>query len=513
MLLPTERAFKVRTVTLPNRPSGLRWSTLLRLPAAAVLACLGASTSLGGCADEPTAAPACDAEPELRYTTQDIEFVRTPDACFDDLPDWDYAPRYVEIDGLRQAYIDEGPEDGEVVLLLHGQPSWSYLYRKMIPVLVDGGYRVIAMDHLGMGRSDKPTDSAYYSYVLHSDRLERFIEALDLRDITIFVQDWGSLIGLRVAGANIDRFARIAIGDGDLPVAPADTVIDFGIENPDQAEDLPFPYANIPPQQTPLYDGCTLLVDEVMAQLGTGGFEEWARYAMKGASFHPAEVLEALTWFDLPDAEEAAYDSPFPSRIYMAGPRTFPSLAQALPGLNADEWAALSMFEGPVVTIWSSNDPGNLGQCDTQNRWICTVPGAAGQPHARLPESSHFLQDDQGAEIARRLVSFMRQDGAVAGNYEADCSGGEGEGEGGLGATCESDGDCEGQAANACFAIPGQGGFCTIEGCGSGDCAAPFVCCRDCNPAAAGALPFDESACVPQEVSSALAGQAGCTCD
>ena len=118
----------------------------------------------------------CDSEPVIRTTGAGVDFVRTPDSCFDSLPNWPYAPEYVEIDGLRQAYVDEGPADGPVVLLLHGQPSWSYLYRKMIPVLVDTGYRVVAMDHLGMGRSDKPIDIASYSYLGHSDRLERFIE-------------------------------------------------------------------------------------------------------------------------------------------------------------------------------------------------------------------------------------------------------------------------------------------------------------------------------------------------
>lgn len=128
--------------------------------------------------DEPTAEPEatepepepthdevvpCDADPDVMTTVDGVDFVRTPDACFEDLPDWPYEPQYVEIDGLRQAYVDEGPADGEVVLLLHGQPSWSYLYRDMIPVLTDAGYRVIAMDHLGMGRSDKPTDIESYS--------------------------------------------------------------------------------------------------------------------------------------------------------------------------------------------------------------------------------------------------------------------------------------------------------------------------------------------------------------
>jgi len=478
-----------------------------------VLVAVTATLSMACSSDEASEdARACDAEPELLTTADGVEFVRSPDACFDDLPDWSYEPRYVEIDGLRQAYVDEGPEDGEIVLLLHGQPSWSYLYRRMIPVLVDAGYRVIAMDHLGMGRSDKPTDIAYHSYVRHGERLEHFIESLDLRDITLFVQDWGSLVGLRVAGQNIDRFARIAIGNGDLPVVPADTTLDFGIEDPEQSEDLDFPYRAVPDQQPTFYDGCDLLHDEVAAVMGTGGFDVWANYAMKGAAFHPGEVLEALTWIDLSDAEVAAYDAPYPSRVYLAGPRTFPSLAKGLPGLNADAWDALSAFEGPLVTIWGSNDPGNLGQCDTQDRWICTVPGAAGQPHARLDGASHFLQDDQGEAIARRLIAFARQDGAFEGNYAPDCDAGAGPtGEGGLGAPCSSDADCAGQEADFC--LGGPDGICSIEGCEAGACGDPFVCCGDCNPAIAASLPFDGSACVPEAASAQLSDVAGCTCD
>ncbi len=132
-------------------------------------------------------------------TFDGVQFVRTPEECFKNLPDWPYDYQYVEIDGLRQAYAEAGPADGEVVLLLHGQPSWSYLYRTMIPVLSEAGYRVIAMDHVGMGRSDKPVDIEDYSYVGHSDRLERFIQQLGLSDINLFVQDRRSLTGLRVA--------------------------------------------------------------------------------------------------------------------------------------------------------------------------------------------------------------------------------------------------------------------------------------------------------------------------
>jgi haloalkane dehalogenase len=236
----------------------------------------------------------CDAEPEVMTTADGVEFVRTPDACFEGLPDWPYEAQYVEIDGLRQAYVDEGPADGEVVLLLHGQPSWSYLYRDMIPVLADAGYRVIAVDHLGMGRSDKPTELDAYSYLGHNDRLETFIDELGLSDINMFVQDWGSLIGLRVAGSNPDLFATIAVGDGTLPVIPDDVEPYPPVENPDEPADIASPFTAIPAQQVPFYDGCELLLGPE-----EGYFGDWIVYSMTAESFQASEVVEALTWYDL----------------------------------------------------------------------------------------------------------------------------------------------------------------------------------------------------------------------
>ena len=357
---------------------------------------------LVGCdGDGAASSPACDSEPVIQSTAEGIDFVRTPDACFDGLPDWPYEPSYVEIDGLRQAYAEAGPADGPVVLLLHGQPSWAYLYRKMIPVLADAGFRVIAMDHLGMGRSDKPIDIASYSYLGHNDRLLRFIEALDLTDINLFVQDWGSLIGLRIAGLHPERFARIAVGDGMLPLFPEGLEPYPPVEDPDEVEDIPALFAEMPAQQPPFYEGC-----ESLSGLDSGYFGNWMEYAMKAASFHASEVVEAMTWFDLPAEVEAAYDAPFPSRIYMAGPRTFPSLVNEVPGTTEEAWAGLRAYEKPFITIWAANDPGNLGSCDAQQHLVDTIPGAAGQPHDRLPEASHFLQDDQGTEIATRLVPF-----------------------------------------------------------------------------------------------------------
>ncbi len=363
-------------------------------------------TIVTGCGDDDGgstggSAVACDSEPVIMTTEEGIEFVRTPDACFASLPDWPYAAEYVEIDGLRQAYVDEGPADGPVVLLLHGQPSWSYLYRKMIPVLADAGYRVIAMDHLGMGRSDKPTEVGSYSFLTHYDRLERFVEELGLRDMNMFVQDWGSLIGLRFAGLNPDLFARIAVGDGTLPVFPAGFQPFPSVEDPDQIQDIPSIFEGFPAQQIPFFDGCEPLLPS------TGDFGAWIEYSLTSSNFRASEVVEAITWFDLPPEEEAAYDAPFPSRIYMGGPRTFPSLVNELGGLNEQAWQGLTSFERPFLTLWAANDPGNLGQCATQQQLIDSIPGAAGQPHDRLEQASHFLQDDRGLEIGRRLAEFF----------------------------------------------------------------------------------------------------------
>lgn len=380
-----------------------RFSAALALGTVLAASCGGDDgEGSGPNAGEGGEALACDAEPVVRTTSAGVQFVRTPDACFAALPNWPYAPKYVELDGLRQAYVDEGPAGGPVVLLLHGQPSWSYLYRKMIPPLVQAGFRVIAMDHLGMGRSDKPIDPAAYSYLGHAERLQRFIETLDLRDINLFVQDWGSLIGLRVVGLQPARFARVAVGDGTLPVVPAGIQPYPPVEDPDTVADLRSPFADFPPQQPPFYDGCTPLNPPNERET----FGNWMIYAMKGRDFRPSDVVEALTWFDLPDAEQAAYDAPFPSRVYLTGARVFPSLVNELPGVNQAAWVGLTAFEKPFLTVWASNDPGTLGQCATQDTLSTSVPGAKGLSHARLPQASHFLQDDQGEAIAQRLVEF-----------------------------------------------------------------------------------------------------------
>ncbi|GEM_PF-525619 len=354
---------------------------------------------------------ACFAELDVMTTTDGVEFVRTPDACFENLLDWDYEPQYVEIDGLRQAYVDIGSgESGETILLLHGQPSWSYLYRKMIPVLVEEGHRVIAMDHLGLGRSDKPIDPDYYSYVGHVERLETFIEELELEGMTAFVQDWGSLIGLQVVGTNPDRFDRLVVGNGFLPTFPAGETVFELPENPEITRDLYHNnVANAPAQQEPLVREPLNVDDMAEASTEDDFFGLWVDYARNDERFRPEAIVESLTYFDLSSEEEAGYAAPFPSRITMGGVRAFPGLINGVGGVTDAGWAGLGEFDKPFLTIWGDNDGGNLGSPMVQQTLITHIPGSDGWDHTRLEEAGHFLQDDQGEEIARRMNEFIAQ--------------------------------------------------------------------------------------------------------
>ena len=290
--------------------------------------------------------------------------VRTPDSRFEGLPDYDFAPHYVDIDGMRMHYVDEGPRDGGVVLLLHGEPSWSYLYRHMIPPLRDAGLRVIAPDLIGFGKSDKPTRKTDYSYAGHVGWMTAFIEALDLSGINLFCQDWGSLIGLRVAAENEHRFARIALGNGALPTG-------------DQA----IPKA----------------------------FKIWRAFALYSPWFPIGRILQMGTVEELSAAEVAAYDAPFPSARYKAGARAFPKLVPTTPDDPARDAnrAASDVFRQwtkPFLTTFSNRDPIMRGG---EKVWQDSVPGAQGQEHVIIRNAGHFLQDDKGPELAEVLIRFI----------------------------------------------------------------------------------------------------------
>ena len=295
------------------------------------------------------------------------DVLRTPDGRFENLPDYDFAPNYVEVDGLRMHYVDEGPSDGNVVLLLHGEPSWSYLYRHMIPPIRNAGHRVIAPDLIGFGKSDKPTRKSDYSYAAHVAWMKGFVEALDLNGITLFCQDWGSLIGLRVAAENEARFARVALGNGGLPTG-----------------DIALP----------------------------GAFKKWRAFARYSPWFPIGRILQRGTVKELTAAEVAAYDAPFPSARYKAGARAFPQLVPSTPDdpardANVAAWEIYEQWTKPFLTTFSNRDPITRGG---DKPWQETVPGAQGQEHTIIQDAGHFLQDDKGEELADVLVRFIARD-------------------------------------------------------------------------------------------------------
>ncbi|MCH7899136.1 MAG: haloalkane dehalogenase [Proteobacteria bacterium] len=295
-----------------------------------------------------------------------MKALRTPDERFENLAGFDFEAHYVDIDGLRMHYVDEGPRDGEVVLLLHGEPSWSYLYRKMIPPLADAGLRVIAPDLIGFGKSDKPAKKTDYSFEIHVDWMRQFIESLNLTGINLFCQDWGSLIGLRVAAENEDRFARIALGNGGLPTGD---------------QDMP------------------------------RAFLIWRAFALYSPWFPIGRILQSGTIGQLSSDEVAAYDAPFPSSKYKAAARAFPALVPTTTNDPATEanraaWKVFERWEKPFLTTFSNRDPITRGG---QNAWQEKVPGAKGQAHVRIKNAGHFLQEDKGEELAAVLIRFIRQ--------------------------------------------------------------------------------------------------------
>lgn len=349
---------------------------------------------------EPTLPPGTElGAARLRWTADCLPFVRTPDERFDALSGFPYEPRYAKIDGLRLAYYEAGPADGEVVLLLHGEPSWSYLYRKMIPILAGAGYRVLALDMMGMGRSDKPVELGAYSYLRHVHWVESFVEELDLEDVTAFVQDWGSLIGLRVIGDNPDRFARVVVANGRLPVVPEGLKL-VTLPDPPIPTDLPQPF-----------DACAEKTDPARPALPVVEkcFPEWAIFALTSTQLRAGTVIERLTTTTLSPEELAAYDAPFPSRIYMTGPRVFPSLINTLgeAPTNAAARAVFDEWTKPLLTLFGRQDM-TLGTEAVQAEMRDTVPGAQAQPHHAYPDANHFIQEDQGRDLAERVVAFMR---------------------------------------------------------------------------------------------------------
>lgn len=299
-----------------------------------------------------------------------MKSLRTPDERFADLDGYPFAPNYVDVDDtdggtLRVHYLDEGPADGPVVLCMHGEPSWSYLYRKMIPLLVDAGLRVIAPDLVGFGKSDKPTEKSDYTYARHVAWMqEAIIDHLDMNDATFFGQDWGGLVGLRLVAENPERFARVIIGNTGLPT---------GEHPPSEA------------------------------------FMQWQKFSQESPVFPIGQILNGATITELSDAEIAAYDAPFPDETYKEGARIFPSLVPtsvddpAVPA-NLAAWDVFKAWDKPLICCFSDSDPVSAGG---DVPWMKLVPGAAGQPHVTVENAHHFFQEDGAPQLAHIVIDAV----------------------------------------------------------------------------------------------------------
>jgi len=293
-----------------------------------------------------------------------MEVLRTPDERFANLDGYPFVPRYLDVAGLRVHYVDEGPRDAAPVLLMHGEPSWSYLYRKMIPILTAGGHRCVAPDLVGFGRSDKPVRREDYTYQHHVDWMRGVLERLDLRAVTLVCQDWGGLIGLRLAAEHADRFARIVVANTFLPTG-----------------DMP----------------------------AGNAFMAWRKFSQETPEFPVGGIVQGGCATPLAPAVVAAYDAPFPDERYKAGARQFPTLVPISPDdpaapANRKAWEVLRRWQKPFLTAFSDADPVTRGGDTIFQQG---VPGAQGQPHTTITGAGHFLQEDKGEDLARVVVDFL----------------------------------------------------------------------------------------------------------
>lgn len=293
-----------------------------------------------------------------------MNVLRTPDSRFASVPDFPFEPRFTDVGGLRMARVEAGPPSGPVVLCLHGEPSWSFLYRKLLPPFAAAGLRAIAPDLIGFGRSDKPSERDDYTYQRHLDWLRAFLEAERLTGITLVCQDWGGLLGLRLATELPDRFDRIVVANTFLPTG-----------------DQPMPEA----------------------------FFRWQKASQSMPVFEVSRIVSKACSTPLTDAVKAAYDAPFPDETFKAGARKFPLLVPSSPDdpqtvPNRKAWEVLGAWTKPFLTAFSDNDPITRG---ADAIFQAIVPGAQGRPHVTL-SGGHFLQEDCGEALAKVVIDFIR---------------------------------------------------------------------------------------------------------
>ena len=294
-----------------------------------------------------------------------MKLLSTPEERFENLPDFRFDPHFIKVDGIKIHYLDEGNKKAEVILLMHGEPSWSFLYRHMIPILVKAGFRIIAPDLVGFGRSDKPTEQNDHTYFKHVEWMTKWLKLLDLRNITLFCQDWGSLIGLRLAIENQDRFNRIVLSNGGLPTG-----------------------------------------EQRMSE----AFTNWREFSRNSPSFDIKFILQGATTTKLSKEVLSGYDAPFPDDSFKAGARILPSLVP----ISTDDpehennKKAIEKFkhwEKPFLTAFSDKDPITRGG---DRFWQALVPGAAKQNHVIIKNASHFVQEDKGPELAEVIIEFIK---------------------------------------------------------------------------------------------------------
>ena len=298
-----------------------------------------------------------------------MKILRTPEERFDNLAGFSFKPNYVDVPDseggtLRVHYLDEGPADSSSLLLMHGEPTWSYLYRKMIPVFTEAGHRTIVPDLVGFGRSDKPTERSDYTYQRHVDWMQSLIDQLDPSGMTLVCQDWGGLVGLRLLTANPDRFDRAVVANTGLPTGDA----------------------------TP-----------------TDAFLEWRKMSLEMPEFDLRTIIQFGCARPVAPEVQDAYDAPFPDESYKEGARIFPSLVPARPDdpasdANRKAWEILNKFEKPFLTAFSDSDPITKGG---DQLFKDAIPGAKDQPHTTIENAGHFLQEDAGEDFANVIVDFI----------------------------------------------------------------------------------------------------------
>ncbi|NVM44503.1 MAG: haloalkane dehalogenase [Candidatus Lokiarchaeota archaeon] len=294
-----------------------------------------------------------------------MKLLKTPEIRFENLPDFPFEPHYLDVKRIRIHYLDEGPRSSECVLLMHGEPSWCFLYRYMIPILINAGYRTLAPDLVGFGRSDKPTEQSDHTYRKHVEWIIQWVRLLNLQKITLFCQDWGSLIGLRVAIENQDRFSRIVLSNGGLPTGE---------------------------------------------QRMSDAFLNWREFSRTADKFDVGRIVQGGTIKNLSRDVIKAYDAPFPDDSFKAGARIMPSLVpiskddpEHLTNKKAIE--QFGKWKKPFLTAFSDGDPITKGG---EKFWQETVPGAQSQNHTTIRDAGHFVQEDRGPELAKLIIRFIK---------------------------------------------------------------------------------------------------------